>query len=191
MQVNTWGGPTKEFQVEADLNKLEAYNVTVAQLLSAVGNANVNVGGAHDQYWEAIGEHPGRRADRRWRRHGPRSRGYKVNDIENITLGRVEMRPGSDQGCRQGVRRLRPRLGKEDQDDDDDIWRPFVVMNRTVHTNDMIPRIKADAEKLNQRRNFCHPASSSFPIMTAPVSLIVTTNTVLAQPHFRMHSGFS
>ena len=44
MQVNTWGGTTKQFDVEADLNKLEAYNVTLAQLVSAVSNANMNVG---------------------------------------------------------------------------------------------------------------------------------------------------
>src|SRR6516164_9506559 len=44
VQVNTWGGTTKEFEVEADLDKLEAYNVTLAQLVSAVSNANVNVG---------------------------------------------------------------------------------------------------------------------------------------------------
>jgi cobalt-zinc-cadmium resistance protein CzcA len=44
-QVNSWGGTTKEFEVEADLNKLEAYSVTVPQLLTALGNANINVGG--------------------------------------------------------------------------------------------------------------------------------------------------
>ena len=45
VQVNSFGGPTKEFEVEADLGKLEAYNVTVPQLISALGNANINVGG--------------------------------------------------------------------------------------------------------------------------------------------------
>src|SRR5246127_480522 len=32
--VNSWGGPTKEFQVELDPHKLEAYNVTVPQIIS-------------------------------------------------------------------------------------------------------------------------------------------------------------
>ncbi|HYA39887.1 MAG TPA: efflux RND transporter permease subunit, partial [Syntrophobacteraceae bacterium] len=45
VQVNAWGGTTKEFEVEVDLNKLEVYNVTLPQLLTAVGNANINVGG--------------------------------------------------------------------------------------------------------------------------------------------------
>src|SRR5215475_2483657 len=43
VQVNTWGGTTKEFEVSVDLNKLDAYNVTLPQVLTAVGNANVNV----------------------------------------------------------------------------------------------------------------------------------------------------
>ena len=44
VQVNTWGGTTKEYEVEVDLHKLDAYNITLPQVLSAVGNANINVG---------------------------------------------------------------------------------------------------------------------------------------------------
>jgi Cu/Ag efflux pump CusA len=43
--VNSWGGPTKQFQVEVDPHRLEAYNVTVPEILNALGNANINVGG--------------------------------------------------------------------------------------------------------------------------------------------------
>ena len=43
--INSWGGTTKEFDVVADLEKLEAYSITVPQLISALGNANINVGG--------------------------------------------------------------------------------------------------------------------------------------------------
>jgi len=45
VQVDSWGGTTKEFEVEADLNKLEAFSITVPQVLTALGNANINVGG--------------------------------------------------------------------------------------------------------------------------------------------------
>ena len=37
VQVNNWGGPTKEFDVEVDPQKLEAYNVTVPQILDRPG----------------------------------------------------------------------------------------------------------------------------------------------------------
>ena len=43
--VNSWGGPTKEFDAEVDPNKLEALNVTVPSIITALGNANINVGG--------------------------------------------------------------------------------------------------------------------------------------------------
>src|SRR5580700_143610 len=41
VQVNSWGGTTKEFEVEVDPRKLEIYNVTVPQLLTALGNGNI------------------------------------------------------------------------------------------------------------------------------------------------------
>ena len=42
--VNSWGGPTKEFDVEIDPRQLHAYNLTVPQIITALGNANINVG---------------------------------------------------------------------------------------------------------------------------------------------------
>src|SRR5436305_6642823 len=45
VQVNTWGGTTKEYEVEVDLHKLDAYSITLPHIVSAIGNANVNVGG--------------------------------------------------------------------------------------------------------------------------------------------------
>ena len=84
--MNTWGGTTKEFEVEADLNKLEAYNLTLAQLVSAVGNANVNVSartiniGKQSVTIRGVGLiNDGGDADL--------ILGRKVNDLENITLG--------------------------------------------------------------------------------------------------------
>src|ERR1700678_4287578 len=43
--INSWGGTTKEFEVAAALNKLQAYKITLAQMTTALSNGNVNVGG--------------------------------------------------------------------------------------------------------------------------------------------------
>jgi cobalt-zinc-cadmium resistance protein CzcA len=43
--VNSWGGTTKQYDVDVDLHKLDAYNVTIPQIIAALGNANINVGG--------------------------------------------------------------------------------------------------------------------------------------------------
>jgi cobalt-zinc-cadmium resistance protein CzcA len=49
--VNPWGGTTKEFEVQVDRDKLDAYSITIPQLISAIDNANINVGGRTRSTW--------------------------------------------------------------------------------------------------------------------------------------------
>jgi cobalt-zinc-cadmium resistance protein CzcA len=85
IQVVTWGGTTKEYEVEVDLHKLDAYNVTLPQVLAAIGNANSNVGGRTINFGQqsvnirGVGLlDSGGSADL--------TQGYRVEDIENIVL---------------------------------------------------------------------------------------------------------
>ena len=84
VQVNTWGGTTKEYDVEVDLQKLEAYGVTLPQVITALGNANINVGGRTINVGQqsvnvrGVGlMDSGGETDL--------TQGYKVQDIENVT----------------------------------------------------------------------------------------------------------
>ena len=85
VQVNTWGGTTKEYEVEVDLHKLDAYNVTLPQVITALGNANINVGGRTINIGQqsvnirGVGLIDSGGAD-------DLTQGYHVNDIENIVL---------------------------------------------------------------------------------------------------------
>ena len=103
--VNSWGGPTKEFQVEVDPHKLEAYSVTVPQILTALGNANINVGGREIRIGQqsvnirGVGLIDDGGND-------DLAQGYKVGDIENVVLTQDQWRPRADQGCWQGLSRL-------------------------------------------------------------------------------------
>src|SRR4029077_5028415 len=45
IDVTGWGGKTKTYEVQVDVNKLVANGLTLSQLLQAVSNSNVNVGG--------------------------------------------------------------------------------------------------------------------------------------------------
>ena len=45
--VNSFGGTTKQFQVLLDPAKLRQYNITVAQVETAISNANSNAGGSY------------------------------------------------------------------------------------------------------------------------------------------------
>src|SRR5260370_18721782 len=85
VQVNTWGGTTKQYEVEVDLNKLDAYNVTLPQVIAAIGNANVNVGGRTINFGQqsvnvrGIGLIDSRGSP-------DLTQGDKVNDIQNVSL---------------------------------------------------------------------------------------------------------
>ena len=45
IDVNGWGGKTKTYEVTIDQNKLTHYGLTVPQVMTALNNANINVGG--------------------------------------------------------------------------------------------------------------------------------------------------
>src|SRR6202451_836330 len=45
IDVTGWGGKTKTYELQVDFNKLVANGLTLAQLLQALNNSNINVGG--------------------------------------------------------------------------------------------------------------------------------------------------
>src|SRR2546423_7289353 len=45
IDVTGWGGKTKSYELQVDFSKLIAYGLTLPQLLQAVSNSNINVGG--------------------------------------------------------------------------------------------------------------------------------------------------
>src|SRR5438045_3165372 len=45
IDVTSWGGRTKTYELQVDFNKLIANGLTLPQLLQAVSNSNINVGG--------------------------------------------------------------------------------------------------------------------------------------------------
>ena len=42
-----------------------------------------------------------------------------------------------------------PRLGKAGRDKEDDVIEAIVIMNRTLHTKDVVARIEQEVEKIN------------------------------------------
>ncbi|MGO9484880.1 MAG: efflux RND transporter permease subunit [Rhodomicrobium sp.] len=177
VQVNTWGGTTKEFEVEADLDKLEAYNVTLPQLVSAIGNANINIGartiniGKQSVNIRGVGLiNDGGNSDL--------ALGRRVEDIQAITLGQFSGVPVQIKDVAQVYVGYVPRLGKAGRDDDDDAVAAILVMNRTLHTNDVIPRIQAEVEKINSDGTL-PPGVKLVPFYDRTGLVDVTTATVL------------
>ena len=177
VQVNTWGGTTKEYEVEVDLNKLDAYGVTVPQVIAAIGNANINVGGRTIN----IGQQSvnirgvglidsGGSADL--------TQGFRVGDIESIALAQVNGVPVQIKDVARVYVGNVPRLGKAGRDKDDDVVAAIVVMNRTLHTNDVVPRIKAEVDKINSDGTL-PPGVKLVPFYDRTTLVSVTTRTVL------------
>ena len=143
--VNSWGGPTKEFQVEVDPHKLEAYSVTVPQILTALGNANINVGGREIRIGQqsinirGVGLIDDGGND-------DLAQGYKVDDIENVVLTQVNGVPVLVKDVGKVSVGYRPRLGILGRDQQDDVVGAIVVMRRTEQTADMIPKVEAAIE---------------------------------------------
>ena len=177
VQVNTWGGTTKEYEVEADLDKLEAYGITLQQLVAAIANANVNIGarsiniGKQSVNIRGIGLIDSGGAD-------DLTQGRKVEDIEAITLSQTNGVPVQIKDVARVSVGTVPRLGKAGRDSESDVVAAIVVMNRTLHTNDVIERVKAEVEKINTDGTL--PAGVKIvPIYDRTTLVNVTTSTVL------------
>lgn len=177
VQINAWGGTTKQFNVDADLARLEAYNITVPQLVSALGNANVNVGGREIAIGQqsvnirGIGLIDSGGAD-------DLTRGDRVADIENIVLTQSGGLPIQVKDVAKVSVGFVPRLGIAGKDRQDDIAAAIVVMGRTQHTNEIIPRVEQEVEAIN-RDGTLPPGVRIVPYYDRSSLVGVTTHTVL------------
>ena len=175
--VNSWGGTTKEFEVAADLNKLQAYNVTVPQLLTALGNSNINVGGREITVGQqsvnirGVGLIDDGGND-------DLTQGYHVDDIKNVVLGQFNGVPVLVKDVAGVYVGYVPRLGIAGRDHEDDIAASIVVMGRTQHTNDVVPRIKAAVAAMNIDGSL-PPGVKLVPYYDRTTLVEVTTHTVL------------
>ncbi|MCK1595276.1 efflux RND transporter permease subunit [Bradyrhizobium sp. 164] len=177
VQVNAWGGTTKQFNVYADLSKLEAYNITVPQLVTALGNSNANVGGREI----AIGQQSVNIRGIGLIDSGGTddiTKGYKVADIENIVLTQSNGLPIQIKDIAKVSVGYVPRLGIAGKDRDDDVAAAIVVMGRTQHTNDIIPQVEEEVAKINSDGTL-PPGVKIVPYYDRSSLVGVTTHTVL------------
>jgi cobalt-zinc-cadmium resistance protein CzcA len=148
IQINSWGGPTKEFDVQVDPHKLETYGVTLPQVISTLGNANINVGGREIVMGQqsvnvrGVGLIDDGGTD-------DLTQGYHTEDIEKIVLTQVNGVPIRIKDIGKVVMTFVPRLGIWGHDKEDDAVAAIVVMTRTKHANDMIPKVTAEIDAMN------------------------------------------
>lgn len=165
-QVVTWGGTTKEFHVEADPKKLESYGVSLQQLLTAIGNANVNVGGRS----VSVGDQT------------VNIRGLGLiqdqKDIGNVVVSQQNGLPVQIKDIADISEGTMPRLGEAGRDDQKDVVTGIVIMNRTQQTNQVLSRVKAAVDKINTDGSL-PPGVTMEPYYDRSTLVNVTTHTVI------------
>jgi heavy metal efflux system protein len=77
------------------------------------------------------------------------TKGYRTQDIENVVLAQFNGVPVLVKDVAKVEVGYVPRLGIAGKDHDDDVVLAIVVMNRTMHTNDVLPRVKEILERIN------------------------------------------
>src|SRR5215831_8216399 len=166
IDVVGWGGLTKEYHVEVDLNKLTAYHLPLTQVLTAITNSNLNVGA-------------------RTLAIGPQSADVRglglirsLEDIDNIGLTQV----GGTPVLLKDVARVEightPRLGIAGRDDQPDIVEGIVLMRRGEQTTEVLQRVKAEVVRINTSGVL--PAGVQLrPIYDRGELVGLTTHTVL------------
>ncbi len=165
-QVVTWGGTTREYEVQADLKRMQNYGISLGQMINAIGNGNVNVGG-------------------RTVRLGQQSvniRGlglaHNVEDIAAIVLSQNHGIPIRVSDVAQVRVSHVPRLGQAGRDEQDDVVTGIVVMNRTQQTRDVVARVQQAVDTLNSDGTL--PRGVHLQAFYDRASLVhVTTHTVL------------
>ena len=166
IDVVGWGGLTKEYHVDVDLNKLTAYHISLPQVLSAITNSNANVGA-------------------RTLNIGPQSANVRgiglirsIDDINNIVLNQSGGTPVLLKDVATAGIDHAQRLGIAGRDSDPDVVEGIVLMRRGEKTVEVIQRIEAEVQRLNSSGDL--PAGVHItPYYDRRELISVTTHTVL------------
>jgi heavy metal efflux system protein len=166
IDVTGWGGKTKTYEITVDQRRLVQYGLSLAQVLQALNNSNVNVGGQTVNI-------------------GPQSavvRGVGlIHSIDDIGRTMVTSNRGIPVvvGDVADIRvEHAPRLGIAGHDTDDDVVEGIVLMRRGEQSMPTIERVKAEVETINAS-GIIPPGVKIERIYDRSDLIKVTTRTVL------------
>src|SRR6476660_3158437 len=166
IDVTGWGGKTKTYELQVDFNKLVANGLTLPQVLQAVSNSNINVGGntvnigAQSAVVRGVGLI--RSIDDLNNTMVSQSGGNPVlvRDIASVTVGE------------------KPRLGIAGIDQDDDIVQGIVLMRRGEQSSPTIARVEKLVHDINNS-SILPPGVRIERIYDRKDLIDITTHTVL------------
>src|SRR6266853_2291373 len=166
IDVTGWGGRTKTYELQVDFNKLLEYGLTLPQLLQAVGNSNINVGGntvnlgAQSAVVRGVG---------------------LIRSIDDLASTIVSQRSGNPVLVKDITTVTvgeKPRLGIAGMNQDEDIVQGTVLMRRGEQSSPTIARVEALVASINNS-SILPPGARIARIYDRKDLIDLTTATVL------------
>jgi len=166
IDVTGWGGKSKTYDIAIDQQRLVHYGLSLAQVLQALNNSNINVGGQTVNI-------------------GPQAavvRGvgliHSMTDIRGTMIASSHGIPVSVADIASVTVGHEPRLGIAGQDADDDVVEGIVLMRRGEESLPTIERVKAEVAEIN-RSGVLPPGVRIERIYDRSELIHVTTRTVV------------
>jgi len=135
--INTYGGPSKTYEVDVDPNLLNKYDITAMDVYTALSNSNINAGG------DAI-------------EHGEQSfvvRGIglinNLDEVGNVIIKNVNGVPLLVKNVADVKINYMPRLGRVGMDSNNDMVEGVVVMRKGKNPQEVLEQVRAKVEELN------------------------------------------
>jgi len=173
IDVTGWGGKTKTYEVTVDQHQLVTYGLSIPQVLQALSNANINVGGQtvnigpQSVVVRGVGLISSMDGIRRTVIAGNNGTPIYVGDVANVSVQHL------------------PRLGIAGNDSDDDIVQGIVLMRRGAESIPTIKRVEAEVSKINNS-GVLPPGVRIERIYDRSDLIEITTHTVLHNMIFGM-----
>jgi cobalt-zinc-cadmium resistance protein CzcA len=143
VDVNPFGGLTKQYQVLIDPSKLKSYGLNLAQVFTALANGNANAGGSYVEHGSEL--------------YVVRGLGLvnNISDIEKITVATVSGTPIHISDVGKVIIGHANRLGRvgrtEGNVDEDDVPEDIIVMRKGENPLEVCKRIDDMARQINER----------------------------------------
>lgn len=166
VDVNGWGGKTKNYEVNIDLDKLKSYGIGIPQVIQVINNSNINVGGqtvnigTQAAVVRGVGIVHSMDDLRKIVLSANNGIPVKLADVASISVGN------------------QPRLGIAGMNNEDDIVQGIVLMRRGEESLPTIHRVEAEIERINQS-GVLPPGVRIEKIYDRAELIGVTTHTVL------------
>lgn len=174
VDVSSFGGLTREYQVQVDPNKLVAYGLNIGQVEQALANNNVNAGGGFIQSGQ---QQVNVRAVGLFERSGDIAGTVLKN--QNGTPVRISDVAGVAQGPKVRLGKVGKAIHRQNGTvlDNDDVVEGIVLLRKGANADTMLDALHEKVEVLND--HFLPPGVKIVPFLDRSDLVHFTTHTVM------------